>query len=220
MTENEEKEMDDVTEEVTEETQTEEKIEIVEEPEEEKVEIVEEESTTDDQEEGPAGEEEIEIVDEEPEEDEDKIEIVDEEEEDEEEYRTRMKPELTDDEVRNLNIRKKKNMKRPKFRRQEWFRYKRLGDSWRKAKGMHSKTRRHYRYRPNVPSVGFRGPKATRNRHSSGFEEVIIHNPKGLDDIDPKRQAARIAHTVGTRKRVEIERKAKELEIRILNRGL
>ena len=47
----------------------------------------------------------------------------------------------------------------------------------------------------------------------------MIHNVKELEALDPKKHAARIAHTVGTRKRVEIERRAKKLEIRILNRG-
>ncbi|MEM0150582.1 MAG: eL32 family ribosomal protein, partial [Thermoplasmata archaeon] len=29
--------------------------------------------------------------------------------------------------------------KRPLFRRQEWFRYKKLGEAWRRPKGKHSK---------------------------------------------------------------------------------
>ncbi|MEL9915033.1 MAG: eL32 family ribosomal protein, partial [Thermoplasmatales archaeon] len=33
------------------------------------------------------------------------------------------------------------NRKRPEFHRQEWFRYKKLGDSWRKPRGKHSKLR-------------------------------------------------------------------------------
>ena len=185
----------------------------------EKIEIIED--TEDEKLDTKATEEPV-IVEDEPEE----IEIVEEEEDevefdDEEEtgYRVRMKPELSKEEISALNLRQHKNHARPKFRRQEWFRYKRLGTSWRKARGMHSKTRMNWKYRPDMPNVGFRGPKSVRGRHSSGFEDILIHNVKELEALDPKKHAARIAHTVGTRKRVEIERRAKKLEIRILNRG-
>ena len=65
--------------------------------------------------------------------------------------------------------------------------------------------------------VGFRGPKKTRGLHSSGFEEVMVFNPKDLEKIDPATQAARIGSSVGTKKRIDIEESAKKLDIRILN---
>ncbi len=167
-------------------------------------------------------EEEIEIVEEEdvdtPEEPEEEVEIVEEEEE-EKEYKAKSKPELTPEEKHVLSMRAAKKRKQPKFRRQEWFRYGRVGDSWRRPRGLHSKTRRNYKYRPPKVSKGYRGPKLARGRHPSGFEEVRIHSPKDLDGLDPKKQAARIGHTVGTRKRTEIKKKADELGIRILNWG-
>ena len=46
----------------------------------------------------------------------------------------------------------------------------------------------------------------------------MVYNADDLEGIDPKRQAARIGGTVGTRKRTAIENRAKELGIRILNR--
>jgi large subunit ribosomal protein L32e len=46
-----------------------------------------------------------------------------------------------------------------------------------------------------------------------------VHNLKDLEWIDPKVQAARVAHTVGMRKREQIEDRADELKIRILNRS-
>jgi large subunit ribosomal protein L32e len=60
-------------------------------------------------------------------------------------------------------------------------------------------------------------PRAVRNLHPSGFKEVIVYNPDDLNNLDPTIQAARIAHTVGRRKRLKILEKAKELHIRILN---
>ncbi len=84
---------------------------------------------------------------------------------------------------------------------------------------MHSKMRRNFRYRPPKVSTGYRGPKMVRGRHPSGFEDILVHNPKDLEGLDPKKQAVRIGHTVGTRKRNDIKVKADELGIRILNWG-
>jgi large subunit ribosomal protein L32e len=46
-------------------------------------------------------------------------------------------------------------------------------------------------------------------------QEVFIH----LARLDPKKDAARIGHTVGKRKRIEIINKAVELGIKVLNPG-
>ena len=129
----------------------------------------------------------------------------------------KIKPKLSDEEKRLLRLRNKMNRKRPKFRRQEWFRYKRLGDSWRKPRGKHSKMREHKGYRPPVVDSGYRGPRKVRGLHPSGFREVLVHNPSELDRVNPEREAIRIASRVGMRKRIAIEKKAEELGIRVLN---
>ncbi len=129
----------------------------------------------------------------------------------------KIKPKLSDEEKRLLRLRNKMNRKRPKFRRQEWFRYKRLGDSWRKPRGKHSKMREHKGYRPPVVDSGYRGPSKVRGLHPSGFREVLVHNPAELDRVNPEREAIRIASRVGMRKRIAIEKKAEELGIRVLN---
>ena len=89
--------------------------------------------------------------------------------------------------------------------------------NWRKPDGITSKMRRNFKYRPKRVKVGFRGPRKTRGLHPSGFEEVLVYNVKDLEGLDPKTQAARIGGTVGTRKRMEIQKRAEELDIRILN---
>ena len=134
-----------------------------------------------------------------------------------EEVKPKKKPKLSEEVKRALELKKEKKI--PEFRRQEWFRYKRLGESWRRPKGLHSKYRRNLKYRPKLVRIGFRTPKAARGLHPSGFEEVLVYNVKDLEKIDPDRQAARIGRTVGTRKRMEIISKADELGIKILNRG-
>ncbi|UCH88979.1 MAG: 50S ribosomal protein L32e [Thermoplasmata archaeon] len=156
------------------------------------------------------------------EEEEEEVEIIDEEEEEEEEeeeYTVKQKPKLTKSEKNLLRIRRERKSKEPTFRRQEWFRYKRLGESYRKPRGLHSKMRKNVKYRPKMARIGYGTPVEVRGRHPSGFEEVLVHRPRDLETIDPKSQAARIAHKVGTRKRIAIEDKADELGIRILNRG-
>jgi|Deesub1362A_J573_1020465.scaffolds.fasta_scaffold01588_18 large subunit ribosomal protein L32e len=132
-------------------------------------------------------------------------------------HEVKPKPKLTDEEKRLLRMRNAMNRKRPKFRMADWWRFKRLDEVWRKPKGKHSKLREHKGYRPPVVDSGFRGPRAVRGLHPSGFREVLIHNPKELENVDPEREAVRIASTVGMRKREVIEKRAKELGIRVLN---
>ena len=132
----------------------------------------------------------------------------------------KQKPKLDEEMAEALRLRDEKSRARPEFHRQEWFRFGRLGDGrWRKPRGLHSSMRRGYKYRPNKVSVGYRGPKMARGLHPSGFKEVMVSNPADLDSMDPKTEAARISHGVGTRKRMQIIEKAEKLGIRVLNRG-
>lgn len=130
----------------------------------------------------------------------------------------KIKAQLTEEIRAALEMRNGRNARRPAFKRQEWFRYARLGEKWRKPRGIHSKLRRHLSYRPPVVSIGYRGPKMVRDYHPSGFQEVMVYNPGQVEGVDPKVQAIRIGGTVGGRKRTAITEKADELGIRILNR--
>ncbi|HYV08779.1 MAG TPA: 50S ribosomal protein L32e [Thermoplasmata archaeon] len=141
-----------------------------------------------------------------------------EEEEKEEPHEPRQKPKLSPGLRRLLALRASKAAQRPRFRRQEWFRYKKFGDEWRKPRGGQSKLRRHFGYRWNLPSIGYRGPREVRGFHPSGFQEVLVHNPRELEGLDPDRQAVRIAHGVGARKRGLIERACDDKGLRVLNR--
>ncbi len=133
-------------------------------------------------------------------------------------YVVKLKPELSDDTADALAKRAMISGRRPAFKRQEWFRYAKLGENWRKPKGIHSKMKRGLKRRPPMVEVGYRGPAEVRGLHPSGFEEVMVYNVDGLEGIDPKRQAVRIGGTVGTKKRIAIEDRADELGIRVLNR--
>ena len=110
--------------------------------------------------------------------------------------------------------------RRPRFVREESWRYKRVKEAWRSPKGKTSRVRRSKEGWPPVVKIGYSRPKATRGRHPSGLKEVMVWRPKDLEGIDSKTQAARIAHTVGENKRVQILEDAKKANIRILNPGL
>ncbi len=112
---------------------------------------------------------------------------------------------------------KDRRHKKPKFRRQESWRYKRVGDTWRKPRGIDSKMRKKVKGWPASPTTGYRSPKKTRGLHPSGFVETRVQSVEDLGGIDPELQAIRIARTVGGRKRVEIIALAEEKGIHVLN---
>ncbi len=136
----------------------------------------------------------------------------------EEAYVVREKATLDPKIAELLNLRRRLQDRRPQFRRQEWFRYRKLGKKWRRPRGRHSKLRRRFGYRGPVPSSGRGGPRKVRGLHPAGFEEVRVYRPEDLEGLDPKTQAVRIGHTVGTRKRLAIQERADEVGVRVLNR--
>jgi len=134
--------------------------------------------------------------------------------------RKKIKPKLSKEIKELLEKRRERYEKQPDFKRGEWFRYKKLGTMWRRPRAVTNKQRKNLRYRPPKVRIGFGKPSAVRNYHPSGFVEVLIHNVKDLEKIDPKLHAARIGATVGTRKRRAIVEAADSRGIRVLNRGV
>lgn len=133
-------------------------------------------------------------------------------------HKARAKPTLSKELDQALHVRKVLNKHRPRALRDQWFRYKKLSRSgWRKPRGARNKIAVDMVYRPRRPVIGYRGPALARGLHSSGFAEVLIHNPKDLEALDPQREAARIAHGVGGRKRAAIVKAAEAKGVRILN---
>ncbi len=116
-----------------------------------------------------------------------------------------------------LKLRALIKKKKPKFVRQESWRYKRLKENWRRPRGIDNKMRRKIKGWPPTVSVGYRSPKAARGLHPSGYKEVIVHNVEELKGINFKAQAIRIAHAVGKRKRTRIIVEARKRKAKILN---
>jgi len=110
--------------------------------------------------------------------------------------------------------------KRTRFVREESWRYKRVKEAWRSPRGKTSRVRRSKEGWPPVVKIGYARPKSIRGRHPSGLTEVMVWRPKDLEHMDPKTQAARIAHPVGENKRMQILDLAKKANIRVLNPGV
>jgi large subunit ribosomal protein L32e len=118
---------------------------------------------------------------------------------------------------RALRKRERVKNKKPDFRRQESWRYKRVKESWRRPRGIDSKMRKKVKGWPRSVEVGYRGPKKTRGLHPSGYAEALVYNVDDVEKVSPETQAIRIAGAVGARKRVEISARAEERGIHILN---
>lgn len=68
-----------------------------------------------------------------------------------------------------------------------------------------------------MPSIGFGSNKKTRHMMPSGHKAFLVHN---VDDVKlllmhSKTYAAEIAHSVSSRKRIEIIEKAKQLNVKV-----
>ncbi|ADL58105.1 50S ribosomal protein L32e [Methanothermobacter marburgensis] len=106
---------------------------------------------------------------------------------------------------------------RKKFKRQEYARYKKLGEKWRRPRGKTSKMRKYEKGKPAMPAIGYRKPRDQRGLHPSGYEDILVSSMRELEELDPEKQAARIASTVGARKKTLMLEKARELGIKVLN---
>jgi large subunit ribosomal protein L32e len=116
-----------------------------------------------------------------------------------------------------LELRRSIAQKRPKFRRPESWRYRRIAENWRKPKGLDHKVRQSRKGWQKLPDIGMRGPRITRGLHPSGLREILISNLQGLNNCDPKTNVIRLAGNLGRRKRMAILVKAKEMELKVLN---
>ncbi len=116
-----------------------------------------------------------------------------------------------------LQLRARMRRRKPKFVRQESWKYVRLKENWRKPHGLDNKVRKEFKGWPPKVAAGYMGPKIVRGLHPSGYEEISVRNVEELKKIDVSTQAARISHTVGKRKRAVILAEARKREITVLN---
>lgn len=107
--------------------------------------------------------------------------------------------------------------KKPKFKRQEGFKHKKLKDSWRKPKGKHSKKRMNERSRGKVPRIGYGSSRSSRGLNKLGLRVVRVSRTQDMQDLDPKKEMIVIAGSVGKKKRIGILKLAEERKIKVDN---
>lgn len=127
------------------------------------------------------------------------------------------RPASRQDLAKMLELRREIKAHTPYFRRFESWRYVRLDDPWRKPKGVDNHQRLSVKGWPHLVKIGYRVPKQVRHLHPSGYRDILVHNMKELEALSPETDAARLAATVGKRKKIELVTRAKELGIRVLN---
>ena len=121
---------------------------------------------------------------------------------------------------RMIELRKKIKKKRPSFRRVESWRYVRVKDPWRKARGIDSRTRIKSKSGVKSPSVGYRGPKKVRGLHPSGYEEVRVHNIDDIKGLNNKKHAIKVSTKLGAKKRINVVDYAQSRGFKVLNLGI
>ena len=121
---------------------------------------------------------------------------------------------------RLMKLRKKINKKRPSFRRVESWRYKRVKDPWRKARGIDSKTRKKKKSGVRSHSVGYRVPKKVRGLHPSGYEEVRVTTLSDIKNLNNRKHALKISGKLGTKKRIALVDYCQKRGFKVLNLGV
>eukprot|EP01065_Artemidia_motanka_P045334 TRINITY_DN663_c0_g2_i2.p2 TRINITY_DN663_c0_g2~~TRINITY_DN663_c0_g2_i2.p2 ORF type:complete len:129 (+),score=52.67 TRINITY_DN663_c0_g2_i2:64-450(+) len=106
-----------------------------------------------------------------------------------------------------------------KFKRHHSDRYTRVGESWRKPRGIDSYVRRRWRGTLKMANIGFGSDKRTRNIHPDGLKHFNVSSQADLDMLlmHNKKYAAVIGHSVGARARKVIVARANELGVKVVN---
>lgn len=116
-----------------------------------------------------------------------------------------------------LEIRKESKERKPEFIRQDNPKRRKLNYKWRKPKGIHSKIRHHFKGRRKMPSPGYKSPRKVKGLHASGLEIISVSSIDDITKIKKESQGAVVSKSVGMKKRLGIFKKAKELNINVLN---
>ena len=107
----------------------------------------------------------------------------------------------------------------PKFVRQNRSVDKRVGEAWRKPRGIDNKQRVMLKWCGALPCIGYRSPKDTRGMRNGKMLKVV-HNETELAACDAKADGIYFARTVGKKKRVALLAKATAMGIRVYNSGI
>lgn len=112
-----------------------------------------------------------------------------------------------------MNIKKK-----PAFNRYLSENLKKLGTSWRKPRGRHSKVRLGKSGKPKRPRIGYGAPVLMKHLDSkTKLLPKLIKNVKDLESLNTEKEVPVISTSVGMKKKIEIASVAEEKGISIYN---
>ncbi len=104
-----------------------------------------------------------------------------------------------------------------KFIRQDSHKKVKLGEKWRRPRGLHSKLRLQKKGHPKLVSVGYGRSKATKFRGKNKLLPVLVSSLKDIEKIDVKNECAIISKNVGLKKKIEMLKEISKKKITVLN---
>ena len=110
-------------------------------------------------------------------------------------------------------------LKTPK-RKKRFIRYKsvnqvKLKGGWPRLRGIHNKVRLKKKGHIHKVSIGYGTKKEARNLYNSLFDYKFINNLKDMDNIAC--EYILISKSIGMKKKIEILKKAKKMNLKIIN---
>ncbi|GEM_PF-7033235 len=118
----------------------------------------------------------------------------------------------------SLTLRNTMKAKKPKFPRQQAHMLKQLASgSWNRPRGIHSKIRNAKRGKPAMPKIGYSSPNDVSGLDRHGKKEIFVATLAALQTVDKITEVAVLSGTLGTRSRVRLLTKARELHIPVKN---
>ncbi|KAI8093028.1 50S ribosomal protein L32 [Halteromyces radiatus] len=107
------------------------------------------------------------------------------------------------------------------FKRHQSNRFMRVGESWRKPKGIDSCVRRRFKGQAPMPKIGYGSAKKTRHMMPNGFRKFAVSNVRELELLlmHNRSYAAEIAHNVSSKNRITILERAAQLNVKVINAG-
>lgn len=115
------------------------------------------------------------------------------------------------------DLKKKLKKKMPSFKRKDNHKKIRLGDSWRKPKGLQNKMRLQVNGHRAIVKNGYRTPRLLRGMSNKGLNICRISCMKDIKALDPKKDAIVVSSKLSIKKLLTLLPKLAEEKFSVLN---